>query len=306
MADGKRKSTSGRGRGTGKRSTSSGRKGKGNKKRKGSGGPDYVTIFFVLLAVVLVVILISKYLGDQKEKEKENPAGTTEMTGTPAPEDGVGGPEDSVGGPDEITGEPEATKPPVLKPTTAPTSTPEPTPTEIPDLTLDAAKKIVAGIVELEEYGIELLDDHLMLDGCEYYSFCINGADGEAISPLLIVEKKSGEILCYDDTGASHVERFPLDKTEVGGSTETMLSEDEAKETLGNYSKDALGLEKAASAYNMLVDEWTTIVDGTECYGINLTEIVDGKERFRGTFYVAMDGSGIYSMDEVTGEFIKR
>ena len=295
MADGKRKSTSSRGRGTGKRSTSSGRKGKGNNKRKGSGGPDYVTIFFVLIAIVLVVILISKYMGEQKEKEKENPAGTT---------DDAGGPEDSVGGPDEITGDPEVTKPPVLKPTTAPT--PEPTPTEIPDLTLDEAKKIVAGIVELEKYSIELLDDHLMLDGCEYYSFCINDADGEAISPLLIVEKKNGEILCYDDTGASYVERFPLDKTEAGGSTETMLSEDKAKETLGKYPKESLGLEKAASEYTMSVDEWTTIVDGTECYGINLTEIVDGKERFRGTFYVAMDGSAIYSMDELTGEFMKR
>lgn len=295
MADGKRKSTSSRGRGTGKRSTSSGRKGKGNNKRKGSGGPDYVTIFFVLIAIVLVVILISKYMGEQKEKE--NPAGTTELTGTPAPED-------SVGGPDEITGAPEVTKPPVLKPTTAPT--PEPTPTEIPDLTLDAAKKIVEGIVELEKYSIELLDDHLMLDGYEYYSFCINDADGEAISPLLIVEKKNGEILCYDDTGASYVERFPLDKTEAGGSTETMLSEDKAKEALGKYPKESLGLEKAASEYTMSVDEWTTIVDGTECYGINLTEIVDGKERFRGTFYVAMDGSAIYSMDELTGEFMKR
>ncbi len=304
MADGKRKSTSGGGRRTTKRSNSSGRKGNGRNKRKESGGPDFVTIFFVLLAVVLVVILISKYMSEQKGKDKETPTGTTELTGTPGPEDSVGAPDDSVGGPDEITGDPEVTKPPVMKPTTAPT--PEPTPTEVPDLTLAEAKKIVANIVELDVYSIELLDDHLMLDGSEYFSFCINDANGEGIPPLLIVEKKTGEILCYDDTGASHVERFPLDKTESGGSTETTLSADKAKEILGKYSKEALGLEKAAADYNMSVDEWTTIVGGIECYGINLTELVDGKERFRGTFYVAMDGSAIYSMDEATGEFIKR
>lgn len=304
MAGGKRKSTSGRGRGTGKRSTSSGRKGSRSNKREESGGIDFTTVVVLLIAVVLVVVLVSKYTKDQKDKNKETPAGVTELTGTPAPEDSVGGPEDREEGPEDITGDPEATKPPMTKPTAAPT--PEPTPTEVPDLTLAEAKKRVADIVELDAYSIELLDDHMMLDGYEYFSFCINDANGESIPPLLIVEKKTGEIFCYDDTGASYVERFPLDKTEAGGSTETTLSVEKAKEMLGKYSGEALGLDKPASSYNMSADEWTTIVEGIECYGINLTETAGGKERFRGTFYVAMDGSAVYSMDDATGEFIKR
>jgi hypothetical protein len=43
-----------------------------------------------------------------------------------------------------------------------------------------------------------------------------------------------------------------------------------------------------------------------ECYGINFFEEVNGKQRFRGTFYVALDGSAVYSKDDVTGEFIER
>ena len=54
------------------------------------------------------------------------------------------------------------------------------------------------------------------------------------------------------------------------------------------------------------VSDWTTMADGVECYGINFFEEVNGKQRFRGTFYVALDGSAVYSKDDVTGEFVER
>ena len=75
---------------------------------------------------------------------------------------------------------------------------------------------------------------------------------------------------------------------------------------LAGYTAERLGLAKAPSEYEMTADDWTTMADGVECYGINFFEESGGKQRFRGTFYVALDGSAVYGKDDVTGEFIKR
>lgn len=291
MAAQNKKSSSGRSRGTTGRSNSTGRKSTGRDNRKESQGPDLLTIIVVLIAVVLVVVLISKYKNEQ-EQEAGNPTGDPTVTETVAPDTPT---------PEIIPDTPT----PTVEVTQDPAGVTEaPTPTPDTRLTKADAEEIVKSIIELERYSIELLDDHLMIDGVEYYSFCINDENGAGMEPLLIVEKTEGTLLCYDLSGVvAPIVKFPLDKTETGNEGTKTLTAEEAKKLLAGYSGVRLGLAKEPSAYEMTVDDWTTMAEGKECYGINFFENADGKQRFRGTFYVATDGSAVYGKDDVTGEF---
>lgn len=265
-------------------------------KKKESQGPDLLTIVVVLIAVVLVVVLISKYKDEKEGIGEEQPTGQAPVTeavvpDTPTPD----GRPDTTHPTQGVTEAPEAT------------ATPEPTPTEEPVLSREEAESIVRKIIQLDVYSVELLDDHLMIDGAEYYSFCINDGNGVGLEPLLLVEKKEGRLLCYDLSGVvATIEKFPLDKTETGTEGEKTLTVDEAKSVLSGYTGERLGLTKDVASYEMTADDWTTNVDGADCYGINFFENVNGKQRFRGTFYVALDGGAVFSKDEITGEFIKR
>lgn len=299
MAAQNRKTSTGRKGQTTKKGSSSGKKGSGRNSRDQSQRPDLLTIVVVLIAVVLVVVLISKYNKEQEGNKEGNPTGGVTTTGTVTPEA-------PTGGPGKVTD--------TAEPTRGATSTPEPeatpkppTPTEAPVLTQAQAEAIVKKIVQLDKYSIELLDDHLMIDGAEYYSFCINDEDGVSLEPLLIVEKEEGMLLCYDLSGVvAPIERFPLDKTETGSEGSNILTTEEAKKVLLGYSGERLGLPKELGSYEITMDDWTTVAEGVECYGFSFFETVDGKQKFRGTFYVALNGSAVYSQDEVTGMFIKR
>lgn len=292
MATQNRKSSSGSRNGAAKKSGSSGTRNTGKRNQKQSQGPDLLTIIVVLIAVVLVVVLVSKYKKEKKGGEVLQPTGA--VTATAAPEEPTG----------EVTEAPT----PTAAATPEATATPEaPEPTEESVLSQSEAEDIVRSIVQLDTYSIELLDDHLMIDGAEYYSFCINDANSVGLEPMLIVEKKEGTLLCYDMSGVvAPIEKFPLDKTETGSEGTKTLTQEEAKALLAGYSGERLGLAKETSAYEMTVDDWTTIAEGMECYGINFFENTGGKQRFRGTFYVALDGSVVFSKDDVTGDFIKR
>ncbi|MBR2408973.1 MAG: hypothetical protein IKB07_08505 [Lachnospiraceae bacterium] len=290
-------------RGTTTRGGSSGKKNTRNNKQKGNQGPDLLTIIVVLVAVVLVLVLVSK----NKKNDGEGPVlPTKEVSPTEAivPDMATPEPETNTPVPTKET-EPTPTKD--VKPTVPPTATPVPTPTEEPVLSLEEAKKIAERIVTLDRYSMELLDDHLMIDGCEYYAFCINDAAGESMEPLLIVERKEGTLLCYDTSGVvATIETFPLDQTETGNEDAAPVEAEAAKKVLLGYSAKQLGIAKDPASYDMTIDEWTTNVEGIECYGVNLLETVNGTSKFRGTFYVTMDGSAVYSRDDATGEFIKR
>lgn len=294
-SSGRRSTTAKKGTG---RSSSSAKKPAGKNQKKESQGPDLVTVIVVLAAVVLVLVLISKYKKENQGGEAGNPTGAVSATGTSVPDAPTG----------KVT--PDAPKPTeTVTATKAPkaTATPVPTPTEEPVLSQTEALRIVNEIIQLENYSIELLDDHLMIDGAEYYSFCVNNEKGEGMEPLLIVEKREGTLLCYDMTGVvAPIAKFPLDKTETGSDGQEMLTVEEAKTLLAGFTAERLGLAKEPSAYEMTADDWTTMADGAECYGINFFEETGGKQRFRGTFYVALDGSAVYGKDDVTGEFIKR
>ena len=299
MATKKKNTSSGRRNTTAKRSTarsaSSAKKSSGKNRKKEGQGPDLITVIVVLVAVVLVLVLISKYKDDKKGNDGGKAKGTPSVTGTSSPgtptPDGQNTPVPSQ----------SATKAPVA------TATPVPTPTEVPVLSQDEALRIANAIIELEKYSIELLDDHLIIDGVEYFVFCVSNEKGEELSPTLIVDRKTGTLLCFDlSDGVAPIAKFPPDKTESGNNGQDILTVEEAKAMLAGYTAERLGLAKAPSAYEMTADDWTTMADGVECYGINFFEESGGKQRFRGTFYVALDGSAVYGKDDVTGEFIKR
>lgn len=298
MAAQNRKGGAGRKRTTAKRGSSSGRKNTGRNSRNQNQGPDFLTIIVVLAAIVLVIMLLSKYNKEQEGKEGGDITGSVTATEAVTPEN----PAEEPG---EATKTPEPTK--AVTNTPKPQPTPEPTPTEVPKLTQAQAEEIVKKIIRLEKYSIELLDDHLMIDGAEYFSFCINDEDGTSLEPLLIVEKEEGMLLCYDLSGVvAPIEQFPLDKTETGNDEDKTLSAEEAKKVLTGYTGARLGLPKDISSYELVADDWTTMANGVECYGFSFFETVDGKQKFRGTFYVALNGSVVYSQDDITGEFIKR
>ncbi|MDD5900551.1 MAG: hypothetical protein PUC73_06635 [Lachnospiraceae bacterium] len=297
MAAQKKKTSSRTGQGSTKRSTSGGRKNTRRGNARETQGPDIVTIVVVLIAVVLVVVLISKFRNENKDEEAIHPTGEVAATGTDVPDEPTKFPVTEAPVPTSgVTHTPDAE------------ATPEVTaPAEDTGISRTEAEHIVKSIVQLENYSIDLLDDHLMIDGVEYYSFCINNEKGEGMSPLLIVGKKEGTLLCYDMSGVvAPIAKFPVDKTETGNEGGKILTADEAMKVFAGYSGERLGLAKETASYDMTMDDWTTMADGVECYGINLFETVGGKQRFRGTFYVALDGSVVYSKDDVTGEFIKR
>ena len=300
MAATKKNTSSGRRNTTGKKSTSkrssSAKKPAGKNQKKESQGPDLITVIVVLAAVVLVLVLISKYKDENKGGEAGSPTGAVSATGTSVPDTPT-----PDGRPDTPVPTQSATKAPEA------TATPVPTPTEEPVLSQIEALRIVNEIIQLENYTVELLDDHLMIDGAEYYSFCVNNEKGEGLEPLLIVEKREGTLLCYDMSGVvASIAKFPLDKTETGNDGQELLTVDEAKALLAGFTAERLGLAKEPSSYEMMADDWTTMADGVECYGINFFEETGGKQRFRGTFYVALDGGAVYGKDDVTGEFIRR
>ncbi len=298
MAAERKKSASQGRKQTARKGSSSEKKSSGRSNHNESGGPDILTIVIVLVAVVLVIVLLSNY-------SKEKNGGKTP---TDAP---TGAPSATVAGtPKEDT--------PTKQPTKAPAATPSatekpadtkatPLPTEKPVLSAEEAENIVKKQINPAEYTVELLDDHLMIDGAEYYSFCINDKNGHAMEPLLIVEKEEGMLFCYDFSGVvSPFSKFPLDKTETGSTGGDVISRDEAKNLLFGYSGEALGLAGELSGYELVFDDWTTVANGKECYGINLFEVADGGQRFCGTYYVALDGSAVYSRDDATGDFTER
>lgn len=307
MAAERKKGTSQGRKQTAKKGSSSGRKSSGRNDRKDSNGTDILTIVVVVLAVVLVVFLLINYNKEKGNGGNENedgkltatPIGTPSATVTDVPGDitPTAPPEK------QPTGTPPAGTTPATRPTAGAQNTPKPT--EPPVLSVEEAENIVRNRIGNPEYTVELLDDHLMIDGEEYYSFCVNDKNGETMEPLLIVEKKEGQLFCYDFSGVvSQFSKFPLDKTETGSSGTDVISEEQAEKVLLGYSGKALGLAMEVSEYEMEVDKWKTIVDGKECYGINLYATVGGVQS-RCTYYVAPDGSAVYSINDVTGEVTK-
>jgi hypothetical protein len=214
------------------------------------------------------------------------PGVTQPITPTIAPDDGN-------------DDEPEVTPDPV-----------EETPEPVDSISYEEAIRNIQDIIGERGYVIELLDDHLNVGESTYYIFQISDSSS-IIEPNVIVDNVTGELMCYytDGTTAPFSE-FPLytdpvvDNKEDGNSEDTFTKED-ALEKLGELELDTLGLPDKLSEYTVVFDDWTTYVQGIECYGINVFAEGNGNRDNMGLFYVAVDGSVMYKFDSVFDDFVK-
>ncbi|MGN0506350.1 MAG: hypothetical protein ACI4FZ_07295 [Lachnospiraceae bacterium] len=302
------------GKSTNKRSTGTGSKGNSRRtvkntgkrsgSRKKSSSDDTMKL---LLVLVIAGIAIAMLLFRQKSGDNAEQAGgqATPVPTAPAT------PTETVPGP---TKEPETTPTPI--PTSAPTVTPEatpkptetiPTPTPVAISPEDAIASIKQ-MVDTSVYEIELLNDHLSIEDNEYYQFLITES-GRDLEPFLIVDKGTGSIWCYDVSGkVSECRKFPLDDASSTGNTgissNGTITAEQAYDVLCTYSKEKLGLAKEVTEYTPEYDSTLTLVKGMNCYRINLTEVLNGKVRNRGEFYISIDGKQCFCIDNDLGEFI--
>lgn len=213
----------------------------------------------------------------------------------------------SVSATPEITKELETTKEP--KPTTEENQTPIPTSQEElkPDdsnnsseeeLTDTQAMELVRKAIPDKKYEIALSDDHLSIEGKMYYVFVIS-EDKTILEPAILVNKITGSLSYYDTDGnVTAFTKFPLDNVETISAGDKKITSEEAVKILSNLSKKELRTEKEFAEYKTEVDTWTTVVNNTECYGINIFDTTSQGEILIGIFYVTVDGSIVYTVDE--------
>lgn len=198
----------------------------------------------------------------------------------------------------------------LVTPTNAPeTVTPTPTvmPTEglEPFISQEQAIKSIQQIIGERGYYIETLNENLKLDENAYYVFQISDS-GEVFEPNVIVNKETGEILCFkaDGTTAPFSE-YPLYTNEEVSPTqeEEGFTKEDALNKLTQISKETLGLSRNLSEYTIVYDNWTSFAGGKQCYGINVYSGTGTGTDYVGTFYVAVDGSSVYAFDYEADDF---
>ena len=278
----------------------------------------------LIYMIVLLGLLVSckKVIFDGKDK----PLPTTPATKAPtaAASDGQVGqtPEDNSKPEKQPTDVPvqEATGTPLPTPTEAPventppannpsaTSSPSPIPTASPvpePLTAAEAGQLLLGAIggayRIEQSGaVETADS-------AYYLFTVSD-DEHVYSPQIAVDARSRDIYYYysQDEIAEFV-NFPPDNLESAGQEEDEVTADDFSERdavalLNKLSAADLGLPAALGEYTILVDEWTTMVYGLECYCVNAYAELENRKQLMGVYFVAIDGSAAYRSD--MGDFI--
>lgn len=111
----------------------------------------------------------------------------------------------------------------ILPPTQ--TASPLPTPSILPqtttpkatlaleesvELSSEDAKSLILERLDITKYTVDLINSNLVINEKNYYSFLVS--EGNTVfEPALIVDKKTGEIFCYDSMGTiSDYSEFPL------------------------------------------------------------------------------------------------
>ncbi len=159
-------------------------------------------------------------------------------------------------------------------------------------------------------YYFEVLDDNLVLEDKTYYVYQISDSDGP-IEPNVLVNKLTGELSCYYSDGSTAAfSEYPLYvKPDTDKDSDSVssgeISQNEALSKLGKVSAKDLGLPAELSEYSIIFDDWTTNINGRECYGINA--YAKDKERMisMGLFYVTTDGSTMYKFDSLLDDFVE-
>lgn len=300
------------------RSTDSGnkgntaRRGSSARKRKKNTSEDIIKFLLVLIVAGIAITLI---IFSQTKKPVET-GGTP--TGVPSPS---AAPTDIVAEitPGEtqqptitVTPNPEVTQPANPTVTTEPENSPTPTEPPVSGLSAEDAAAKIDQVVDRSVYTVQLLNDHLNIDGRDYYHFCIS-QNSKDLDPFLIVDKQDGTIHCYSFQGVlSDFVKFPLDEVSnqdpnEGGENQTAegnITVEQAYNVLCTYPKERLGLAKNVSEYDAEYDSVLTLIKGSNCYRINLTEVSGGKVRNRGEYYISVDGTECFTIDNDLNDFV--
>lgn len=208
----------------------------------------------------------------------------------------------------------ETTTVPTETETSAPvTQAPTETETETEPLYIresDALERVQKEIGE-RGYYFEIIENEKSIGDKVYYIVQVSDSSS-AIEPNVLIDKVSGELLCYYKDGTTApFEEFPLftsSETESNeNSTDTgVITKDEALSYLEKLSAKTLRLEKNLTEYTKIeFDAWTTYVNNVECYGINVYDKVNGQEQTQGVYYVSLDGKKIYLYDSVEEQFVE-
>ena len=205
------------------------------------------------------------------------------------------------------TSEPQATATP--QPTETPQATQTPTPTPTPAVDVEQALKLVKDKIDAK-YNVQLINDHLRLGNHEYYQFGVI-ENQEFLYPFFVVDKFEEIVYFYDSSDQTVFDftKFPIVQQTTPTPTPTKvekkeLTAKEAYEVLCTYSKESLKIAKNVTEYNAEYGDELTLIDGNQCYRVNLSEISGGKVRNRGEFYISIDGTKCYYIDSDTNEFI--
>lgn len=171
------------------------------------------------------------------------------------------------------------------------------------------AVKMIQNEIGERGYFIELLDDHISIGEMEYYKYEISDSTTK-IEPSVLVNKVNGELLCYySDGSTAPFSEFPLytEPSESGITEETPneFTQEDALDKLSKLSAETLGLPVKLTEYIIMYDDWTTNVNGVECYGINAFADVGDRKINMGVFYVAVDGSVMYKFDSLMDDFVE-
>jgi hypothetical protein len=171
----------------------------------------------------------------------------------------------------------------------------------------DAVKLIQDKIGE-RGYVVELIKENLSIEDNEYYVYEISDSSS-VIEPSVLVDMVSGQLLCYYTDGSTAAfSEFPL-YTETNDATSGSVAEEFTKEDalskLSQLSAETLNLPVKIDEYTIVYDDWTTNVNGVECYGINAFTDVGESRTNMGVFYVAVDGSAMYRFDSLLDDFVE-
>ncbi|MBE5960041.1 MAG: hypothetical protein E7256_01440 [Lachnospiraceae bacterium] len=84
-----------------------------------------------------------------------------------------------------------------------------------------------------------------------------------------------------------------------------VLTKEQAVAAVAAFSKEALGLQNELGQYSIIVDSWTTMVQGNECYCLNVYDYVDDKQQLVKMLYVTVDGKEVFVHDDELGKFVQ-
>lgn len=144
-------------------------------------------------------------------------------------------------------------------------------------------------------YSFKVTEKEADIDGTVYCVFEVSDLNG-AITPYMAVDREDGAVAYYSDGKLYDFTAFPPDNAEVPDSdTET---KDEASDYLSGFSKEQLGLPKELDEYALSQDEWTSVIDGNECYCINVFEKSGANGILTAVYYVSVDMTEVYRLDE--------